>query len=53
MKKQLKKKLNLGKVTVRDLDNGLDRDTQKAIKGGTGANSMVGGTTNVPVICKP
>ncbi len=50
MKKQLKKKLDLGKTTVQDLEmNTLDRDDQKEIKGGDGEKPAF--ITLTPVFC--
>jgi hypothetical protein len=50
MKKQLKKKLDLGKATVQDLEmNKLDRDSQKEVKGGDGENLLF--VTLTPVFC--
>ena len=46
MKKQEEKKLRLGKITIQDLDSTLDRDEQKAVKGGSG-------TTDLIAFCKP
>ena len=52
MKKQLKKKLDLGKATVQHLEmNTLDRDAQKEVKGGDGDNNLL--ATLTPVFCKP
>jgi hypothetical protein len=51
MKKSIGKKLTLGKVTIKDLQANLDRDEQKAIRGGSVASPS--GTTNLAVYCKP
>lgn len=49
MKEKKEKKLHLGKMTIQDLDNGLDRDEQQKVKGGTGTTQP--GTTDVPIYC--
>ena len=51
MKKRIKKKLTLNKVTIEALQANLDRDAQKAIRGGSVASPS--GTTNLAVYCKP
>ncbi|MGD2091908.1 MAG: hypothetical protein PVH61_37390 [Candidatus Aminicenantes bacterium] len=52
MKKQLKKKLDLGKATVQHLEmNRLDRNDQKEIKGGDDNSDAI--ATLTPVFCKP
>jgi hypothetical protein len=51
MKKQLKKKLDLGKVTVQRLEvDRLDRDAQKEVKGGDGDINIF--STLTPVFCQ-
>ena len=51
MKKQIKKKLTLSKVTIKALQENLDKDEQKAIRGGSVTSPS--GTTNLAVYCKP
>ena len=49
MKKQLKKKLDLGKATVQNLEmSTLDRGDQKEVKGGEGDPIVA---TLTPVFC--
>ncbi|MCP5104912.1 MAG: hypothetical protein GY950_16115 [bacterium] len=49
MKKQKEKKLQLNKLTIKNLDADLDRDEQKKIKGGTGNDPQP--NTVIPVYC--
>ncbi len=49
MKEKKEKKLSLGKMTILDLNNALDRDEQQKVKGGTGTTQA--GTTDVPIYC--
>ena len=51
MKKRSVKKLTLGKVTIQDLQVRLDRDEQKAARGGSVMDSA--GTTKLAVYCHP
>jgi hypothetical protein len=51
MKKSSEKKLTLGKVRVQDLQARLDRDAQRAVRGGSDASPL--GTTNLAVYCLP
>ncbi len=51
MKKRSEKKLNLGKVTILNLQANLDRDEQKAVRGGSVMESA--GTTKLAVYCCP
>jgi hypothetical protein len=52
MKKQLEKKLDLGKATVQHLGmNTLDRDAQKEVQGGNDDHHIL--ATLTPVFCKP
>lgn len=45
------KKLQLKKITIQNLNALLDREEQKAIKGGTDVVPF--GTTDVPIYCRP
>ena len=45
MKLKKDKKLRLDKITIRDLDSILERDEQKAVRGGLG-------TTDLAAFCK-
>ena len=47
MKQKKEKKLSLSKETIQDLENVLDKDDQKWVKGG----SMGFGPTQVPIYC--
>jgi hypothetical protein len=47
MKQKKEKKLRLSKETIQELENVLDRDDQKWVKGG----SQYVGITQVPVFC--
>jgi len=51
MKKRSEKKLNLGKVTIQDLQANLDRDEQKAVRGGSVMEPAR--TTKLAVYCYP
>ena len=51
MKKRSEKKLNLGKVTIQDLQANLDREEQKAVRGGSLMEPS--GTTKLAVYCYP
>jgi hypothetical protein len=46
MKKEKQPKLNLGKVTIQDLDYVLDGDEEKTVKGGSRT-----GTTEIIIFC--
>jgi hypothetical protein len=45
------KKLRLGRITLQNLNTALDKNEQKAVKGGTDGGAP--GTTQVPIYCKP
>jgi hypothetical protein len=47
MKQKKEKKLRLSKETIQDLENVLDKDDQKWVKGG----SQYMGPTQVPIFC--
>jgi hypothetical protein len=49
MKQQKEKKLRLGKETIQDLDNVLDRDQQKMVKGGSETDQSR--NTQIRVFC--
>ena len=49
MKEKKEKKLQLGKVTVQDLTASLERDEQKAVKGGSLCSNT--GTTEMVIFC--
>jgi hypothetical protein len=49
MKKTFQKKLILGKVTIQNLGDRLDRRDQEMVKGGSDPKS---GFTNIPIFCK-
>lgn len=51
MKKNSGKKLTLGKVTIQDFQESLERDEQKAVRGGTDVKPA--GTTDLAVYCRP
>jgi hypothetical protein len=51
MKKRSEKKLTLGKVTIQYLQANLDRDEQKAVRGGSVIYPE--GTTRIAVYCYP
>lgn len=48
-KEKVEAKLRLNKTTIRNLQNTLDSEEQKKIKGGTEVAPM--GTTNIPPLC--
>jgi len=41
MKEKKEKKLRLDKITIQDLNSTLDRDEQKAVKGGSGTTDLI------------
>jgi hypothetical protein len=49
MKHNKEKKLRLTKETIQDLDNVLDRDHQKMVKGGSETHQSR--NTQIPIFC--
>jgi len=49
MKQKKEKKLRLSKETIQDLENVLDKDDQKRVKGGSQSEYV--GITQVPIYC--